>query len=188
MLTAICKVTDFVRPYNQDGRQFILSSARELSVDAQTVKLKYKNLTGPLRKQLRSPSPPSSKSFRSPYVHLEQPKTFNHYVMNLPASAITFLDAFIGLYRGQEELFHPHTLAKMPMIHVYYFSTKNDDNTNEKRNICKEISERLRFEIRPYDHEVEVWDVRDVAPQKRMFCVSFRLPAEVAFAPVDSGW
>ena len=64
---------------------------------------------------------------------------------------------------------------------MYCFSTKSDDNKAEEENICREISEQMNFEIRPGDEEVKIWDVRDVAPQKRMFCASFRLPREVAF-------
>lgn len=67
------------------------------------------------------------------------------------------------------------------MIHVYCFSTKSDDNKAEEVKICKEISTQLDYEIKPEDEEVTIWDVRDVAPQKRMFCASFRLPVGVAF-------
>ena len=70
------------------------------------------------------------------------------------------------------------------MIHVYCFSTKSDDNSEEKIKICNEISERIGYVIRPGDEEVQIWDVRDVAPMKRMFCASFRLPGEVAFREV----
>ena len=67
------------------------------------------------------------------------------------------------------------------MIHVYCFSTKSDDNKEEKAKICQEVSTQLGYEIGPEDKEVSIWDVRDVAPQKRMFCATFRLPADVAF-------
>jgi tRNA (guanine37-N1)-methyltransferase len=48
-------------------------------------------------------------------------------------------------------------------------------------NICKEVSEQLGYEITPQTPETTIWDVRDVAPHKRMFCATFRLPEEVAF-------
>jgi tRNA (guanine37-N1)-methyltransferase len=106
--------------------------------------------------------------------------------MNLPASASSFLPSFIGLYVGLEHLFshrHPHPLAQleMPMIHLYCFSTKSDDNAAERIKICDEISRQLCATVKPEDKDVEIWHVRDVAPTKRMFCASFRLPAEVAF-------
>ena len=73
----------------------------------------------------------------------------------------------------------------MPIIHVHCFSTKSDDNKEEGIKICMQVSEQLNYEMKPGDiereGEVRVWDVRDVAPLKRMFCASFRLPGEVAF-------
>lgn len=73
------------------------------------------------------------------------------------------------------------------MIHVYCFSTKSDDNKAEEGKILKEISEQLGYRLeKAGDEEMEIWDVRDVAPQKRMFCASFRLPREVAFRKIDA--
>lgn len=120
-----------------------------------------------------TPAPPASI--------FTQPKTFAHYIMNLPASAISFLPNFIGLYQGHEELFTPHTDTKLPMIHVHCFGTKSDDNKAAEIKICQEVSEQLGYEIKRGDEEVTIWDVRDVAPHVRMFCASFRLPASVAF-------
>jgi tRNA (guanine37-N1)-methyltransferase len=109
--------------------------------------------------------------------------------MNLPASAITFLPSFIGVYsqpsiqesiralRASKEFF-------LPLIHVYCFSTKSENNVAEGHKICEEISRQLQFEVKPgpiAEGGVEVYDVRDVAPNKRMFCATFRLPEEVAF-------
>jgi tRNA (guanine37-N1)-methyltransferase len=112
--------------------------------------------------------------------------------MNLPASAISFLPAFSGVYAGHEHLFEPYTQTKLPMVHVHCFSTKSEDNVREGWDICERISASLGARVAPAgegrdgveeaETEVEIYDVRDVAPLKRMFCASFRLPGSVAFA------
>jgi tRNA (guanine37-N1)-methyltransferase len=103
--------------------------------------------------------------------------------MNLPATAPEFLGSFGGIYAGHEKLFAPHTSTLLPMVHVHCFSTKSEDNVKEHIEICQRISKNLDAEIKPGDKELSIHDVRDVAPLKRMFCASFRLPAEVAFRP-----
>jgi len=164
-------VGDFVKAFNLDGRDFIRSSASALLETDHKVEVRPKTLRRSLGKALPGP--------KSTIMH--QPKTFQHYVMNLPASAITFLDAFIGLYAGKEQAFEAHRDMKLPMVHMHCFSTKSEDNKREEEEICKEISQRIGYEIKPGDEDVSIWDVRDVAPKKRMFCASFRLPPEVVF-------
>ena len=142
----------------------------ELQVDT-TPKARWRNRPADVAKAVACSGP----------KYVSQPKTFHHYVMNLPATAITFLDAFIGLYKGHGHLFSPSTGVNLPLIHVYCFSTKSDDNRRESVKICNEISQQIGYTLHPEDKDVEIWDVRDVAPQKRMFCATFRLPAEVAY-------
>lgn len=110
--------------------------------------------------------------------------------MNLPASAMTFLDCFRGLYAGHEDLFAPApeggVKRKLPLVHVHCFAVKSDDDV-PLLDIAARISAELGVAMRPGDAEregeVAIHDVRDVAPAKRMFCATFRLPAEVTFAP-----
>ncbi|KAK5126988.1 hypothetical protein LTR85_008347 [Meristemomyces frigidus] len=168
------KVSDYVRPFNEDGRTFIRTATAQLPQTEHKVDI----MSRPGRKD------PAAKAqiLRT----LREPKTFQHFVLNLPASALTFLPSFIGLY--------PPALCKqlpeqfpMPIVHAYCFSTKSDDNVAEGHLICEEISRQLQYEVKPgkvEDGDVKVWDVRDVAPKKRMFCASFRVPEEVAFREV----
>lgn len=164
------KVYRFVQAFNQDGRSFIRSSTEAL-------------LRSPRKAYIRKA--PGKKSTRESdnIKTFYEPKTFQHYVLNLPASALTFLPSFIGLYPPKLSALIGSDVA-MPLIHVYSFSTKSDGNVEESKKICEEICQQLKYRMelgKIEDGGIEVHDVRDVAPKKRMFCASFRLPKEVAF-------
>ena len=163
------QVSDFVQAFCEDGHAFIRNATHRLLDDRREVR--------------RHQKPTSDKSGKAKIIKtVSQPRVFSHYVMNLPATAINFLPSFIGLYKAEQEtVFAPHTSQQLPMIHVYCFSTKSDDNVAEGIKICEEISKQLDYPITPDAPELTITDVRDVAPNKRMFCASFRLPADVAF-------
>ncbi|KAH7086882.1 Met-10+ like-protein-domain-containing protein [Paraphoma chrysanthemicola] len=179
----INKVGDFVHSYNTDGAAFIRQSAIDLLQSDHSVDIFPKTKSSRSVPAAQRPGPDRT---------LNQPRIFSHYVMNLPASAITFLPSFIGLYSNVpgmpadeiKKLLAPHTEQKLPMIHVHCFSTKSDDNVAETKEICEEISRQLQCTITPETPDLYIHDVRDVAPKKRMFCASFRLPEEVAFRQI----
>lgn len=185
------RVQDFVTPFNQDGRDFIRYAARSLlESDPVTVTIQPKPRRGGKRKadgsqEDQKPGPPPLQYTRPSFV--------DHYVMNLPATAIEFLDAFQGLYTGKESLFAPHTSQPLPMIHVYCFSGHSDNEVDDHVDICQRISERIGYTITPEDRvggsgnaalELAIHNVRLVSPKKQMFCASFRLPPDVAFRKV----
>uniref|UniRef100_A0A8C9XIE7 tRNA (guanine(37)-N1)-methyltransferase n=1 Tax=Sander lucioperca TaxID=283035 RepID=A0A8C9XIE7_SANLU len=94
-----------------------------------------------------------------------------HVVMNLPALALEFLDAFRGLL-------HQETSCdeNLPTVHCYGFS--KDDNP--ETDVVERASRSLGF---PLKDQYSVHFVRNVAPNKDMMCVSFTLPKEVLFKP-----
>jgi tRNA (guanine37-N1)-methyltransferase len=165
--TNTIQVRHFVHPFNEDGHTFIHHAADSIL-----------NLTSIPAKRVFNAK--ATDPIPTPTV-LTIPQTISHFVMNLPATAIDFLGSFNGLYHGHEQLFEPHTSTKLPMVHVHCFSTKSEDNVREGIEICERISEKLGYLVKPGDKELVIHEVRDVAPKKRMFCASFRLPGEVAF-------
>ena len=165
-----------MKPFNYDGHDFISTSA-DLVLEAH--KRGDCAVIKPPRPSRKSTAPPPEP------VRVPVPPTISHFVMNLPASAIEFTHNYRGLYHGHEELFEPHTKTKLPMVHVHCFSVKADDET-PLNDVCERIRKEIGVLLKPGDPEKEdevlIYDVRDVAPAKRMFCASFRLPREVAFA------
>ncbi|OQE29658.1 hypothetical protein PENSTE_c002G04648 [Penicillium steckii] len=181
------KVTDFVTPFNKDGRDFIRDSAKQLlEAEPVTVTIQPKMR----RDKKRKHTDESQVQSQAPAQVYERPSVVDHYVMNLPATAIEFLDAFQGVYAGQEARFEPHTSQKLPMVHVYCFSGHSDNEVDDHVDICERISERIGYKITPEDRvdgsgnsaiELAIFNVRLVSPKKQMFCASFRIPPEVAF-------
>jgi len=160
------KVERFVKAFNEDGRDFIRASRGRMKKWNET------------QKQVILPSKAWRSYKRKPPVPPEVipvPQLINHFVMNLPASAIEFLDAFRGIYREDRELFQPNTTAQLPMIHVYCFQTP----AVASETILREVREALGYEIAKL--ELTIRNVRNVAPSKDMYCCTFRLPEEVAF-------
>jgi len=116
------------------------------------------------RKQQPLPSAPAElPSFLS----------YNHFIMNLPATSIEFVDAFKGLYTP----FKAHN-PTMPMIHVHCFSKSDDPEADVLQRIEQTIGATLE--------QKTIVRVRDVAPKKEMMCVSFRLPTSVAYFTLNS--
>lgn len=93
-----------------------------------------------------------------------------HVVMNLPALALDFLDAFRGLLHHQE----PPCDENLPTVHCYGFSKDDDPDTD----VVERASRSLGF---PLKNRCSVHFVRNVAPNKDMMCVRFILPKDVLF-------
>ena len=189
-----CQVTQFVRPFNEDGRSFIRNAADSVLEASRGGDAAVLLPPKPSRKSKQTAASAGSGPLRAEREpkRVLLPPTISHFVMNLPASAITFLRHYRGLYAGHEALFRPSTGGgggELPLVHVHCFSLKSDDSI-PLLDICERISAELGVAMRPgdgYDEEgqVAIHDVRDVAPAKRMFCATFRLPREVAFASRD---
>ncbi|GLI67579.1 hypothetical protein VaNZ11_011812 [Volvox africanus] len=96
--------------------------------------------------------------------------SFDHVVMNLPASAIEFLDAFSGAFDPAYWEGRP-----LPLVHCYTFKRSAETEADI-------IAKAERYLGGPMDPgSCSVHTVRDVAPNKLMLCISFRVPREVAF-------
>lgn len=99
-----------------------------------------------------------------------------HCVMNLPAAAPEFMDAFKHVF--DPTIWKPNDL---PIVHLYAFH-KSDD-----AEVCKDhIMKRAELSLGVPIPDVVAHTVRDVAPKKLMLCCSFRLPPAGAYKPSSS--
>ncbi|KAJ3284231.1 tRNA(m(1)G37)methyltransferase [Borealophlyctis nickersoniae] len=178
------KIDDKVRAYNMDGRDFISQSLVDLNNPATWEELRSKSAgIRKSRAKKKAEAGAGTGTGDSETSNVSEPTTpapedssfrvFDHYVMNLPATAIEFLDAFRGLLHGKEDVVPQ---SRLPIIHCHCFSRAADATADVTQRVEAIIGTALG------DNLMEVYDVRDVAPNKEMLCISFRLPAEVAFA------
>ncbi|KAM0793030.1 hypothetical protein ACM66B_000521 [Microbotryomycetes sp. NB124-2] len=123
-----------------------------------------------------SPPPPTQQQDALPQT---QRRLVDHFVMNLPASAIEFLDAFRGLYVPlyemdplSKQVVEERGQDKLPMVHCYCFTK---DVEHAEQDICERASRSLGLPVTPQTPGFNLRFVRDVAPKKEMYCLEFRL-------------
>ncbi|KAF5388492.1 hypothetical protein D9757_004726 [Collybiopsis confluens] len=116
----------------------------------------------------------------SPRKESSPRKAIDHFVMNLPDTAIQFLDAFRGAIstRAMQEAY-----AKMPMIHCHCFTRELEPDHAEKdiRQVCSSVLtldvaadwlQRVEEKLgSPLEDEVTIRKVRSVAPGKEMYFI-----------------
>jgi len=173
------KVADRVRASCEDGREFIRQAAIRVAADP------LPGYSGPplSQSQRRAQSRQQSLGLFPP-LQLPPRKRIAHFVMNLPDSAITFLDAFRGILApssssSQADIDLAATYDVMPMVHCHCF-TRELEREAAERDIRHRVEQKLGCAFSAED-EVNVHLVRSVAPNKEMYCISFRLPRATAF-------
>ncbi|KAJ4002268.1 Met-10+ like-protein-domain-containing protein [Lentinula boryana] len=168
------EVSEEVRTFCEDGRNFIRNVFRRVydtPFPAYTGPKLSKTALRKLQKQTARDKPvienPPSQEFKPPR------RKIDHFVMNLPDTAILFLDAFRGVFadKALREVY-----STMPIIHCHCF-TRESELEQAEIDIRQRVEEKLEVSLQG---DVEFKKVRSVAPGKEMYCVSFRLPPEVA--------
>jgi len=102
-------------------------------------------------------------------------RRIDHFVMNLPDTALLFLDSFRGLFSNLPREAFREVYNVMPMVHCHCFTREREPIEAEK-----DIRQRGQDALGcPLPSDTIFHLVRTVAPNKDMYCVSFRLPVEV---------
>ncbi|XP_071715987.1 tRNA (guanine(37)-N(1))-methyltransferase 2 [Rutidosis leptorrhynchoides] len=175
----INKVNDNIRAYNMDARMFmsqlmtvpidesdessnnlenVITSSQERNVGNGSLKCDDSHVAvktkGSKNKRIKTCIPSTCKSWE----HID------HVIMNLPASALQFLDVFRGLIQMK------YWKGSLPWIHCYCFIRSSET----QESVILEAESLLNAKI----HDPIFHRVRDVAPNKAMYCLSFQLPGE----------
>ena len=137
-------VSDLVKCYNLDGREFIIST-----------------VTGLVE--------------RAPQGGV----VCSHVIMNLPASAVQFLDSFRGLFTCVPEDLRPS--FTLPLIHCYCFVRFAPDKKDDIAAMEEDAVQLVTSHLGKRPEHCSVQMVRDVAPNKNLMRVSFELPKQVAY-------
>ncbi|RKP03817.1 hypothetical protein CXG81DRAFT_23514 [Caulochytrium protostelioides] len=176
-----------VVPFNQDGRAFITDSLallhdedRRKAIAERFARMQSLRAKKGLKRKRPEAGPEGAADAAEPEVPLHPfsrteslPRAFDHYVMNLPASAVTFTDAFLALRESYAAMIADASspVSRAPLIHCYAFTK---DMEQPEADAQKQVEEVMGLSLA--GHVVECHNVRKVAPRKDMMCLSFRLP------------
>ena len=145
------KVETYLKAYNLDAREFITKVTSELIGDLVTL---------PAASSEARPCPAA-------------PRLISHVIMNLPASAVEFLDSFQGLMSDVPQ--HLREVLELPYVHCYHFTKSESPETDS----LSEVERHLGVQLTAGSYTIT--RVRDVSPNKLMMRVSFKLPSTIAY-------
>ena len=112
---------------------------------------------------------------------LSTTKMYRHILMNLPATAVEFLDTFKGLFSRIPV--SKRSSFTLPTVHCYGFS--KSENSSEQDSLDMVVKKLGVDKLREGTYSLSM--VRKVAPNKAMTRVSFQLPDRVAYALEGTG-
>lgn len=172
-----------VRVYANDlnpvGAEYLLANAR-----ANNTELTSFNVDGRIflntvlyKSVMMNVQQPSSALVSTDKLESTTPR--RHVVMNLPAIAVEFLNVFSPdcptpspwRFRPVENDKSATLVDKKVLFHVYCFSAASD----VLADAVQQVEHHLGYSL-PQINIESIVNVRDVAPTKRMVCVSFTLP------------
>lgn len=148
----INKVQQQVTTYNKDGREFILQEVKS-------------DLLERIEKR--------DTDMKEYSIHL---------TMNLPALAVTFLDAFVGLLKDNEMGFESSNSIPTPICHCYCFVKGVEDPKIMARRLAEK---NLGFKLVPGETLEDISFVRNVAPNKDMMRVDILLTSDILFNSIN---
>ncbi|KAJ9107929.1 hypothetical protein QFC19_002672 [Naganishia cerealis] len=190
------KVQEALRVSNDDGRAFIQRAPLEIWKHSfaplpppATVLRKLEKAKRRAREAAKAgdtSKEPANPSTDDENLSMEpgppSPRHISHFVMNLPGSALEFLDAYAGSYTPllQEPDFPGKDAMEMPLVHVHCF-TKEIEPAKGEQDILERATGYLGHPVTENMEGYNLHCVRRVAPNKDMYCLTFKLPREVAF-------
>lgn len=142
------KVTNYVKTFKKDGREFILNDVKD---------------------QLLERIEKRDEDMKEYAIHI---------TMNLPALAVTFIDAFVGLLKD----FKGTITIPTPICHCYCFVKGVEDSKVMAKQL---VEEHLGFPLT--DETLQgIQFVRNVAPNKDMIRVDLLLTPDVLLGNVTA--
>jgi len=157
-----------IEGYNMDAREFIKFCVNKSKI--------FDNKENEFETNCYSISKDEELNFNKQEKNLK----IDYFYMNLPKDAIEFLDVFKGLFVGCDTKIYNKN--ELPIVFVNCFSLESY-GLNE---IIDRIKKAMNFEEFSEKNILSVHNIKDVSPKKYMYCVSFKIPWEVAFNKNDN--
>lgn len=175
------KVSERMRVSNLDAREFIRRAPLEAWMNPFHRSKVMTNKEKDRQRSALTHDPQARAAANAAKATPPKPQTIDHFVMNLPDTALEFLDAYHGAFKPLLSETGYDRDTTLPLVHVHCF-TRFLDFAAARDDINARASGYLGHPVDPKMDGYDLHLVRRVAPAKDMYCLTFRLPAGVAYA------